>query len=694
MAKFEKSFQVIGMTCASCVNHVEKALAALQGVTSAVVNLATERARIESIYEISNEVITSAVEEAGYKVLIDSRLDPAIAALKERNELIVSALVALPLMLMLHLPFLLELFLASIVQFGFGKRFYRGAYHALKNRMGNMDLLISLGTSSAFLLSFFAPHSYFESSSMIIVLVRLGKFLELRAKMKTSQSLKELEQLKPSMVRMKIGDQVFEMPIKGVNVGDLVLVLPGERVPLDGIVMDGESETDESFLTGESHLQLKSIGDSVVGGALNTLGALTIKVRALGADTMLSKIIRLIENAQDKKAPIQKLVDQVSTVFVPVVLGIALMTLFVFGFNHGFTDEAWLRAISVLVIACPCALGLATPTALMVGTGLAAKNGILIRDSEALERVHSLTALAVDKTGTLTKGEPKLIEISGSDQDGILKIAASLQSGSEHPLAKAILGASKERGLRVMSAKDIRSLPGKGVQGTVDGVRFQMGSARMLEDLKMTVPIEQQVMTTSYLVSLETLEILAVFRFEDELKEKAHGFIKEIKRLGINPVMLTGDRDDVARKVANELRIQEFHSSLLPEDKARMIIELKNRGEVVAMLGDGMNDAPALAIADVGIALSTGTDVAMQTAGMTLIGGDPMKALDAIVISKKTYSKIRQNLIWAFIYNVIGIPLAAFGLLSPMIAGAAMAFSSVSVVTNSLLLGRIHLKKL
>jgi Cu+-exporting ATPase len=694
MAKFEKSFQVIGMTCASCVNHVEKALAALQGVTSSVVNLATERARIESIYEISNETITSAVEEAGYKVLIDSRLDPAIAALKERNELIVSALVALPLMLMLHLPFLLELFLASIVQFWFGKRFYRGAYHALKNRMGNMDLLISLGTSSAFLLSFFAPHSYFESSAMIIVLVRLGKFLELRAKMKTSQSLKELEQLKPSMVRMKIGDQVFEMPIKGVNVGDLVLVLPGERVPLDGIVVDGESEIDESFLTGESHLQLKSIGDLVVGGALNTLGALTIKVRALGADTMLSKIIRLIENAQDKKAPIQKLVDQVSAVFVPVVLGIALLTLLVFGFNHGFNDEAWLRAISVLVIACPCALGLATPTALMVGTGLAAKNGILIRDSEALERVHSLTALAVDKTGTLTKGEPKLIEISGSDQDEILKIAASLQSGSEHPLAKAIFGASKERGLRVMSAKDIRALPGKGIQGTIDGVRFQMGSARMLEDLKMAVPIEQQVMTTSYLVSLETSEILAVFRFEDELKEKAHGFIKEIKRLGINPVMLTGDRDDVARKVANELRIQEFHSGLLPEDKARIINELKNRGEVVAMLGDGMNDAPALAIADVGIALSTGTDVAMQTAGMTLIGGDPMRALDAIVISKKTYSKIRQNLIWAFIYNVIGIPLAAFGLLSPMIAGAAMAFSSVSVVTNSLLLGRIHLKKL
>ena len=431
-----------------------------------------------------------------------------------------------------------------------------------------------------------------------------------------------------------------------------------------------------------------------MGGALNTLGALTIKVRALGADTLLSKIIRLIENAQDKKAPIQKLVDRVSAVFVPVVLGIALLTLFVFGFNHGFTDEAWLRAISVLVIACPCALGLATPTALMVGTGLAAKNGILIRDSEALERVHSLTALAVDKTGTLTKGKPKLIEISGSDQDEILKIAASLQSGSEHPLAKAILGASKERGLRVKSANDLRALPGKGIQGTIDGVRFQMGSARMLEDLKMTVPIEQQVMTTSYLVALETPEILAVFRFEDELKEKAHVFIDELKSIGIKPIMLTGDRDDVASKVANELRIHEFHSGLLPEDKARIISELKNRGEVVAMLGDGMNDAPALAIADVGIALSTGTDVAMQTAGMTLIGGDPMKALDAIVISKKTYSKIRQNLIWAFIYNVIGIPLAAFGLLSPMIAGAAMAFSSVSVVTNSLLLGRIHLKKL
>jgi Cu+-exporting ATPase len=684
MAQFEKTFQVVGMTCASCVSHVEKALLKIQGVSEATVNLATERARVFSDHEISNESILSAVEGAGYRAWIEMRMDPAVAAKEEKRDLILAGILALPLMLMLQLPFAVELILASIVQFWFGRKFYLGAFHALKNRVGNMDLLIVLGTTSAFVLSFFVPHSYFESSAMIIVLVRLGKYLELRAKMKTTQNLKALEELQPSMVRMKIGDQVFEMPIKGVNVGDQVVVLPGERIPLDGVVIDGESELDESFITGESQLIFKKAGDSVTGGSLNALGALTIKVRALGADTLLSKIIRLIEDTQDQKAPIQKLVDRVSAVFVPAVLVIACVTFFI----NGLGEEAWLRAISVLVIACPCALGLATPTALMVGTGLAAKNGILIRDTEALERVHSLTALALDKTGTITEGKPMLMEVIADDSDSAMKIALALQAGSEHPLAKAVFRAGLEKGFKVQPAKELSAIPGKGIQGTVDGVRYQMGSSRLLEAIGLGVPAESHEFTTSYLVSLEPPVVKAVFRYEDEVKKTAQGFVDSLKKIGIKPILLTGDRTVVAKKVSERIHIADYRGDLLPEDKTTVIREFQSKGEVVAMLGDGINDAPALAVADVGIALSTGTDVAMQTAGMTLIGADPMKALDAIVISKRTYSKIRQNLMWAFIYNIIGIPLAALGVLNPMIAGAAMALSSVSVVTNSLLLAR------
>ena len=690
LSPMDKTIQVVGMTCASCVNHVEKALKSIEGVTDATVNLATEKARIVSIRELPNEVIQSAVEAAGYRAWIDTRLDPTVAARKEKNELIVAALLALPLMLMLDLPFVVELTLASIVQFWFGQRFYQGAFHALKNRVGNMDLLIALGTTAAYALSFFGPHPYFESSAMIIVLVRLGKYLELRAKMKTTQSLKALEALQPSTVRMKIGDQQFEMPIKGVSLGDLVVVLPGERVPLDGIIMEGESEIDESFLTGESQFQFKKTGDSITGGALNANGTLVIQVRALGSKTMLSKIIRLIEDAQTQKAPIQKLVDRVSAVFVPVVLAIALLTFLGYGLSHGFVEEAWLRAISVLVIACPCALGLATPTALMVGTGLAAKHGVLIRDTEALERVHRLSALALDKTGTLTEGKPKLVSIHSENQDQSLKIAIALQMGSEHPLAKAVLQEGESRAWTIKAAKNTSAIPGRGIQGEVEGMRYQLGSARLLQALNLSVTEfpESPEYTTAYLLSLESPMIMAMFQFEDAIKENASGLVKSLHRMGIEPVLMSGDANGVARKVADRLGIVQSHGSLLPEDKTRMIRELQSRGEVVAMLGDGINDAPALAAADVGIALSTGTDVAMQTAGMTLIGGDPMKVLDAIWISRKTYSKIRQNLMWAFIYNVIGIPLAAFGLLNPMIAGAAMAFSSVSVVTNSLCLAR------
>jgi len=688
-----KKFQVIGMTCASCVNHVERALQEIPGVDEAVVNLATERARIRSNQEIKDEAIQAAIESAGYHVRFGAKLDPAILAESEKRALFVAGLLGLPLVLMIHLPFWVELMLASVIQFWFGRGFYRGAFHSLKNRVGNMDLLIALGTSAAFTLSFFVSHPYFESSAMIIILVRLGKYLELRAKMRTTESLKALEKLQVTTARVRFGDQTFEMPISGMKRGDEVLILPGERVPLDGIVLEGETELDESFLTGESALIEKRPGDRVSGGSLNTTAAFTIKVLALGADTLLSKMIRLIEEAQDKKAPIQKLVDRVSAYFVPIVLLIALAALLLYGFFHGFHEEAFLRSISVLVIACPCALGLATPTALMVGTGLAAKHGILIRDAEALERVHALTAMGLDKTGTLTYGKPKLVELISDESDRALRVALALQQGSEHPLASAILKACELKSIKAPAAKDLKSIPGKGIEGSVDGVFYKMGSARLLEELKIETPESPRDLTTAYLVDWSARKVIASYLFEDEVKKSARGFLAGLRALGIKPILMTGDRRDVAKRVADQLQLETYYGNLLPEEKAEKLEALQKQGEIVAMLGDGVNDAPALAIADIGIALSTGTDVAMQTAGITLIGGDPSKALEAIQISRKTYDKIRQNLIWAFVYNVIGIPLAAFGLLSPMLAGSAMALSSVSVVSNSLMLARFKLSK-
>jgi Cu+-exporting ATPase len=675
------------------VNHVERALQEIPGVDEAVVNLATERARIRSNQEIKDEAIQAAIESAGYHVRFGAKLDPAILAESEKRALFVAGLLGLPLVLMIHLPFWVELMLASVIQFWFGRGFYRGAFHSLKNRVGNMDLLIALGTSAAFTLSFFVSHPYFESSAMIIILVRLGKYLELRAKMRTTESLKALEKLQVTTARVRFGDQTFEMPISGMKRGDEVLILPGERVPLDGIVLEGETELDESFLTGESALIEKRPGDRVSGGSLNTTAAFTIKVLALGADTLLSKMIRLIEEAQDKKAPIQKLVDRVSAYFVPIVLLIALAALLLYGFFHGFHEEAFLRSISVLVIACPCALGLATPTALMVGTGLAAKHGILIRDAEALERVHALTAMGLDKTGTLTYGKPKLVELISDESDRALRVALALQQGSEHPLASAILKACELKSIKAPAAKDLKSIPGKGIEGSVDGVFYKMGSARLLEELKIETPESPRDLTTAYLVDWSARKVIASYLFEDEVKKSARGFLAGLRALGIKPILMTGDRRDVAKRVADQLQLETYYGNLLPEEKAEKLEALQKQGEIVAMLGDGVNDAPALAIADIGIALSTGTDVAMQTAGITLIGGDPSKALEAIQISRKTYDKIRQNLIWAFVYNVIGIPLAAFGLLSPMLAGSAMALSSVSVVSNSLMLARFKLSK-
>ncbi|NDF13817.1 cation-translocating P-type ATPase [bacterium] len=709
--KIEKNLKIRGMTCASCVGTVERALREVPGVEGASVNLATEKAKVVSSEPIADAVLVAAVKKAGYQASLsgaeESRDLAAKLSAREGKEVILSVLLTAPLMHLFSPPFWYQLLAASIVLFFFGRAFYAGAWRALRERTGNMDLLVAVGTGSAYLLSFLGQDLYFESAAGIITFVKIGRWLELRAKAKTTESLRALEELKPTTARVVFGDQSFEMPVSGVKVGDRLVVLPTERIPLDGVILEGESEVDESFLTGESELIFRKAGDAVKGGAINQSGRLTVRVTALEGDTLLARVIRFIEDANLKKAPIQRLVDRVASVFVPVVFVIAALTvLFVFMSRGTLDEEAFLRAISVLVIACPCALGLATPTAMMVGTGLAARRGILIRDAEALEKAHAIRVLAIDKTGTLTRGKPRLLAVhevggagvagapGGAQDTSPLAIAASLQSGSEHPLARAVLEYSAAKGLKVSPAEKIRITPGVGVEGLVQGERYLLGSRRILDALDIQVPHPDGISTAvsshtlSYLVSVDTQKCLAVFCFQDEIKPGAEALIRGLKEIRVEPRLLSGDRKEVVAEVAKRLGIAFFEGGLLPEGKARAITEWRREGSrkrvLVGMFGDGVNDAPALAVADVGITLSTGTDVAMQTAGITLMGQDPMRVMDALTISKKTYAKIRQNLVWAFLYNVICIPLAAMGRLDPMIAGAAMALSSVSVVTNSL----------
>ena len=690
MSLLERTLQITGMTCASCVNTIEKALSTVPGVESVSVNLATERAKVLLNSPVSEALLIDAVKKAGYEASAEGVDDSEKRARREGLEVLISSILTLPLIHPFHVSFGLQLILASIVQFGFGWKFFRGAASALRNRSGNMDLLIAVGTSAAFVLSFLGEHPYFESAASIITLVRLGKWLELRAKASTASGLRALEKLKPQKARVLLGTLEFELPLSGVKLGDVMVVLPGESVPLDGVVLEGESFLDEAFLTGESMPVPKRPGDRVISGSIAANGRFTAEVTALSSDTLLSRVIRFIEDANAKKAPIQKLVDRVAAVFVPVVFGIALLTVGIHAFLHGgFTEEAFVRAISVLVIACPCALGLASPTAMMVGTGVAARAGILIRDPEALERAHALNLLALDKTGTLTEGKPSVSEVLSEDPMSALSIARAIQTGSEHPLARAIEREATLRGVPGLKGSAFRSLPGLGIEARVEGVLYAFGSARMIQSLGIGV-LENPLIpgSISFLVAVESRTVIGEFRFEDRMKAGSVDFIAALRRLGVEPVILSGDREASVRAAAGELGVKEFRGGLMPEEKARFVESLRAGGAVVGMLGDGVNDAPALATADIGIALSTGTDAAMQTAGITLIGGDPLKVLEALRISKRTYSRIRQNLIWAFLYNTICIPLAAFGMLDPMLAGAAMALSSVSVVVSSLMLAR------
>jgi len=535
----------------------------------------------------------------------------------------------------------------------------------------------------------------------VITLVLLGKWLEARAKRQTADAIRALNALRPAVARVRRDGIELEVPVEQVAVGDLVVVRAGERVAVDGEVTEGRSHVDESLITGESLPVEKHVGSKVTGGAINAEGVLTVKTLAVGAETTLARIIRMVESAQAAKAPIQRIVDRVSAVFVPIVLVIALLTFLAWANATGNWEQALINAVAVLVIACPCALGLATPTAIMAGTGVAARQGILIKDAQALEVAHAVTTVAFDKTGTLTEGRPSLVAAlpaAGVARDDLLRLAGALQSTSEHPLARAVMDSVRELRLQLPAASDAQALPGRGLEATVGAQVLALGSSRLLRELGVAsgalageaTRLEREGRTISWLVrkSGEQPGLLGLLAFGDTVKASARQATARLRQLGIRTVMLTGDNASSAQAVAADLGIDDVRAEVLPADKAAIIRELRAAGRVVAMVGDGINDAPALAAADVGIAMSTGTDVAMETAGITLMRGDPRLVADAVDVSRRTYAKIKQNLWWAFGYNVLGIPLAALGLLSPMIAGAAMAFSSVSVVTNALMLRR------
>ncbi|MDZ7937174.1 MAG: heavy metal translocating P-type ATPase [Rhodoferax sp.] len=750
-----------GMTCASCVMRVEKALKKVPGVDSATVNLATESARIE-VHDAGMEArLRRAVRDAGYEPLAPSAAIDAVDASPWAGFAPVAIGLALcaPLVLPMvgdlfgkdwMLPALWQFLLATPVQFILGARFYKAGWHALLARTGNMDLLVALGTSAGWALSMWlwltapdhsahgmptmAPHLYFESSAVVVTLVLLGKWLEARTKRQTTAAIRALHSLRPETAHLLVGmaaaatgrpeqgtahlggsdlhavgergGHTVDVPVAEVLVGDKIVVKPGERFPVDGTLLEGRTQVDESMLTGEPLPVTKEVGAKLTGGSINGEGRVVLQVRAVGVDTVLSHIIRLVEDAQAAKAPIQRLVDQVSAVFVPVVLVIALATMLGWWFTGNSFEVALIHAVAVLVIACPCALGLATPAAIMAGTGVAAKFGILIKDAQALELAHTVNVVAFDKTGTLTVGQPRLTALVsvGLTEDDALRLAASLQSGSEHPLAHAVVTAAKAKTVNVQAPTDVQAVPGRGTQGVVAGRTLLLGSLRWMEELgvdlaAVTVRAEQlqaEGATVSAMAELTDsgVTLLALLAFADEPKPGAKEALATLKARGIQTVMISGDNRGAAEAMAKRLGldVQDVLAEVLPGDKAAKVAELKAGGKVVAMVGDGVNDAPALAAADVGMAMANpnggGTDVAMHAAGITLMRGDPLLVAGALDISRRTVAKIRQNLFWAFAYNAAGIPLAALGFLSPVVAGAAMALSSVSVMTNALLLKR------
>jgi Cu+-exporting ATPase len=702
------------MSCASCVSHVEEALTAVPGVAKAEVNLATHRARVFLAAGQAPARLTApllhAVEEAGYdaRLLTEEIRDQPPAPSREGLAALIACGLSLPLVcgmilemagITTMLPGWGQFVLATPVQFILGARFYRAGFRAARHGRGTMDLLVALGTSAAWGLSVWVlltaheghGHYYFEASAVVIALVLLGKWLESRAKGQTAGALKSLLALRPQTARLLRNGEETEVPVAAISSGDLLVLRPGDRVPVDGRILSGSGQFDESHLTGESLPVTHGPEAGIATGAVCLDGHIRFTATAVGADTTLARIIRLVEGAQASKAPLQKLVDRVSGWFVPVVLVLALLTLAGWLVAGRGLEAGLIAAISVLVIACPCALGLATPTAIMVGTGAAARAGILIRDAEALERAQAVTHVAFDKTGTLTEGKPRLVAVTplaDLPEAECLRLAASLQTGSEHPLARATLAAAAEQGLTLTAITDFRAHSGRGISGQTAGKTLSLGTRRMMTETAISLPTEadQPGQTTSYLAA--DGQAVARFTYADRAKSTAAAAITRLTERGVSTSLISGDSQAAATAIASELGIRTVQAEVLPGDKAGVVAELRQKGHKVAMVGDGINDAPALAAADVGIAMGTGTDVAMETAAIVLMRGDPALVADALDISQRTWVKIKQGLFWAFAYNILGIPLAASGLLSPMVAGAAMALSSVSVVTNALLLRR------
>jgi Cu+-exporting ATPase len=720
------SFAIEGMTCSACATRIEKVLNRIPGVIEASVNFALEKASVTTLTgSITPELIAAQINNTGYKAQLQT--DATVAGedaqrshaekklADELRALKISIALTVPLVLQMVLQVFgfqdahfgpeLEVVLATPVQFIIGARFYKAAWNALRGGSANMDVLVVLGTTSAYLYSWYliailgteaTGELYFEASAVIITLVLLGKYLESKAKRSTTEAIRQLMDLRPEIATVLRNGQEVTLAINEVVSGDLVIVKPGSNIPVDGIVSEGSSDVDESLITGESIPVLKTPGDKMTGGAVNGTGRLIIEATAVGLDSTLAKIIQLVENAQVGKAPVQRLVDRISEIFVPVVIVIAALT---FGFTFWSTGDAGnglIVAVSVLVIACPCALGLATPTAIMTGTGAAARAGILIRDVESLERAHQLDAIIFDKTGTLTEGRPEVTrtEAFTGNEDELIMLAASVQQGSEHPLAEAIMRLAETRQITAVALDEFMSHTGSGVSGLIEGKTIRIGrrgfvaesGADLAQGDALAVTLEQQGQTAIWLTRND--QLIGLFGIADKLRESSPAAIRELRNMGVKTILLSGDADTVAQLIGKEAGLDESRGGVLPDQKAAEVVSLTAQGFHVGMIGDGINDAPALAAAHVGIAMGTGTDIAMETASVTLMRSDPRLVPAAISISRATWNKIWQNLFWAFIYNVIGIPLAALGYLSPTLAGATMAMSSVSVVSNSLLLKR------
>ncbi len=728
---------VEGMTCASCVARVEKALQKVGGVQHASVNLATEKATIEfDPVAVQPGGLQKAVADAGYTLVLpehktgtahERRSDTANIL---KKELILSAALTVPIMAISMISMLasyeswspvsldqtnkLLLLLTTPVMFIPGRRFFRGFWSALKHFTADMNTLVAVGTGSAYTYSLVAVvfpellghaahdgHVYFDTSATIITLILLGKLLETKAKGRASEAIRHLMGLNPKVARVIRNGAELEIAVDNVVVDDIIVIRPGERIAVDGVIVNGSTTVNESMMTGESMPVEKSAGDTVVGGTINGNGSITFRATAVGKDTMLAHIAKLVEDAQGSKAPIQNLADKIAAVFVPVVIGIALVTFilwYVIG-DTGFTS-ALINFIAVLIIACPCALGLATPTAIMVGTGRGAGLGILIKNAESLERAHKIQTIILDKTGTITEGQPSVTDVvalNGYDNDTVLKYAASLEQRSEHPLGRAIVKRAQREHIGLSEVEAFQSLPGFGIAGVIDGHPVVVGNIGHLKEYSIYPEGEEKSFgrfsaeaKTPVVIAIDG-KVAGILAIADTIKPTAREAVLEMMRLGLDVVMITGDNQQTAEAIATQVGIKRVIAGVLPADKAKHVKEIQSEGIIVAMVGDGINDAPALAQADVGIAIGTGTDVAMEAADITLMRGDLMSVVRAIRLSSATLRAIKQNLFWAFVYNVIGIPLAALGMLNPMVAAAAMAFSSVSVVGNSLRLKRFDM---